>query len=128
MKYFVVMLVIWCYNVYIDIRGDVVMNINSNDYNIDNDLEISDIDSQNVLDIFQLQDGIYAFGCITCKHNDICKVYLYVERSNEVTSNLLQKEFPLTKMENAKAYFNKLKELVKSKDLFKILKYVNEGL
>ena len=104
------------------------MNINSNDYNIDNDLEISDIDSQNVLDIFQLQDGIYAFGCITCKDNDICKVYLYVERSNEVTSNLLQKEFPLTKMENAKAYFNKLKELVKSKDLFKILKYVNEGL
>lgn len=104
------------------------MNINSNDYNIDNDLEISDIDSQNVLDIFQLQDGIYAFGCITCKHNDICKVYLYVERSNEVTSNLLQKEFPLTKMENAKAYFNKLKELVESKDLFKILKYVNEGL
>ena len=104
------------------------MNINSNDYNIDNDLEISDIDSQNVLDIFQLQEGIYAFGCIICKHDDICKVYLYVERSNEVTSNLLQKEFPLTKMENAKAYFNKLKELVKSKDLFKILKYVNEGL
>lgn len=104
------------------------MNINSKNNNIDNDLEISDIDSQNVLDIFQLQEGIYAFGCIICKHDDICKAYLYVERSNEVTSNLLQKEFPLTKMENAKAYFNILKELVKSKDLFKILKYVNEGL
>lgn len=102
------------------------MNINSNDYSIDKDQEISDIDSQNVFDIFQLQDGIYAFGCIICKCDDICKVYLYVERSNEVTSNLLQKEFPLTKMENAKAYFNKLKELVKLKDLFEILKCVSQ--
>lgn len=102
------------------------MNINSNNYNIDNNLEISNVDSQNVLDIFQLQDGIYTFGCIICKHNDICKVYLYVERSNEVTSNLLQKEFPLDSMENARTYFNKLKELVKLKDLFEVLKCVNK--
>ena len=40
------------------------MNINSNDYNIDNDLDIFDIDYQNVHDIFQLQDGNYAFRCL----------------------------------------------------------------
>ena len=102
------------------------MNIN-NEYNIDDGLEISDIDSQNVLDIFQLQDGIYAFGCITCKHNDICKVYLYVERSNEVTSNLLLKEFPLNKWEEANIYFNELEELVNLKDLYKILSCVAKG-
>lgn len=103
------------------------MNINNDNNNIENNnLGISDKNSQNVLDIFQLQDGIYAFGCITCKQNDIYKVYLYVERSNEVTSNLLQKSFPLNKMEDSNAYFNKLKELVKLKDLFEILKYVSE--
>ena len=90
------------------------------------------IDSQesviedNILDIYQQENQNDTFGCVMCKKNSTYKVYLYVERSNEVTSNLLQKEFPLTKMENAKAYFNKLKELVRLKDLFEILKCVSQ--
>lgn len=59
-----------------------------------------------------------------CKENSTYKVYLYVERSNEVTSNLLLKEFPLNKQKEANAYFNKLEELVDLKDLFKILSCV----
>ncbi len=62
-----------------------------------------------------------------CKKNSIYRVYLYVEKSNEVTSNLLLKEFSLNKREDANIYFNELEELVNLKDLFKILSCVAEG-
>ena len=62
-----------------------------------------------------------------CKKNSIYRVYLYVEKSNEVTSNLLLKEFSLNKREEANIYFNELEELVNLKDLFKILSCVAEG-
>ena len=61
------------------------------------------------------------------KENSIYKVYLYVEKSNEVTSNLLLKEFSLNKREETNIYFNELEELVNLKDLFKILSCVAEG-
>lgn len=43
----------------------------------------------NVLDIYQQENQNDTFGCVMCKENSTYKVYLYVERSNEVTSNLL---------------------------------------
>lgn len=81
----------------------------------------------NVLDIYQQENQNDTFGCVMCKENSTYKVYLYVERSNEVTSNLLLKEFPLNKWEEANIYFNKLEELVNLKDLFKILSCVAKG-
>ena len=78
----------------------------------------------NILDIYQQENQNDTFGCVMCKENSIYRVYLYVERSNEVTSNLLLKEFPLNKLEEANIYFNKLEELVNLKDLFKILSCV----
>jgi hypothetical protein len=51
----------------------------------------------NILDIYQQENQNDTFGCVMCKENSIYRVYLYVERSNEVTSNLLLKEFPLNK-------------------------------
>lgn len=62
-----------------------------------------------------------------CKKNSIYRVYLYVEKSNEVTSNLLLKEFSLNKREDANIYFNELEEIVNLKDLFKILSCVAKG-
>lgn len=62
-----------------------------------------------------------------CKKNSIYRVYLYVEKSNEVTSNLLLKEFSLNKREDANIYFNELEELVNLKDLFKILSCAAKG-
>ena len=61
------------------------------------------IDSQksvikdNILDIYQQENQHNTFGCVMRKEKSTYKVYLYVERSNEVTSNLLLKEFPLNK-------------------------------
>lgn len=61
------------------------------------------IDSQksviedNILDIYQQENQNDTFGCVMCKERLTYKVYLYVERSNEVISNLLLKEFPLNK-------------------------------
>lgn len=75
----------------------------------------------NILDIYQQENQNNTFGCVMCKENSTYKVYLYVERSNEVTSNLLLKEFPLNKQKEANTYFNKLEELVNLKDLSKIL-------
>lgn len=43
----------------------------------------------NILDIYQQENQNDTFGCVMCKENSIYKVYLYVERSNKVTSNLL---------------------------------------
>lgn len=51
----------------------------------------------NILDIYQQENQNDTFGCVMCKESLTYKVYLYVERSNEVTSNLLLKEFPLNK-------------------------------
>ena len=51
----------------------------------------------NILDIYQQENQHNTFGCVMCKENSIYRVYLYVERSNEVTSNLLLKEFSLNK-------------------------------
>lgn len=51
----------------------------------------------NILDIYQQENQNDTFGCVMCKENLIYRVYLYVERSNEVTSNLLLKKFPLNK-------------------------------
>lgn len=65
------------------------------------------IDSQksviedNILDIYQQENQHNTFGCVMRKENSTYKVYLYVEKSNEVTSNLLLKEFPLNKWEEA---------------------------
>ena len=75
----------------------------------------------NILDIYQQENQHNTFGCVMRKENSTYKVYLYVERSNEVTSNLLLKEFPLNKQKEANTYFNKLEELVNLKDLSKIL-------
>ncbi len=61
------------------------------------------IDSQksviedNILDIYQQENQHNTFGCVMRKENSTYKVYLYVERSNEVISNLLLNEFPLNK-------------------------------
>lgn len=61
------------------------------------------IDSQksviedNILDIYQQENQHNTFGYVMRKENSTYKVYLYVERSNEVISNLLLKEFPLNK-------------------------------
>ena len=91
------------------------------------------IDSQksviedNILDIYQQENQNDTFGCVMCKENSTYKVYLYVEKSNEVTSNLLLKEFSLNKREEANIYFNELEELVNLKDLFKILSCVAKG-
>lgn len=71
----------------------------------------------NILDIYQQENQHDTFGCVMCKENSTYKVYLYVERSNEVTSNLLLKEFPLNKWEEASIYFNKLEELTNKKQL-----------
>ena len=78
----------------------------------------------NILDIYQQENQNNTFGCVMCKEKSTYKVYLYVERSNEVTSNLLLKEFSLNKWEETNIYFNKLEELVDLKDLFKILSCV----
>lgn len=51
----------------------------------------------NILVIYQQENQHNTFGCVMCKKNSIYRVYLYVERSNEVISNLLLKEFPLNK-------------------------------
>ncbi|MEE0684417.1 MAG: hypothetical protein UC703_08460 [Bacilli bacterium] len=91
------------------------------------------IDSQesviedNILDIYQQENQHNTFGCVMCKKNSIYRVYLYVEKSNEVTSNLLLKEFSLNKREETNIYFNELEELVNLKDLFKILSCVAKG-
>ena len=51
----------------------------------------------NILDIYQQENQHNTFGCVMCKKNSIYRDYLYVERSNEVISNLLRKELPLNK-------------------------------
>lgn len=51
----------------------------------------------NTLDIYQQEHQGNTFGCVMCKENSTYRVYLYVEKSNEVTSNLLLKEFSLNK-------------------------------
>ena len=101
----------------IDIRGEVVMNINKEK------LAIED----SILDIYQQENQNDTFGCVMYKKNSIYKVYLYVERSNKVTSNPFLKEILLNGQKKANVYFNKLEELVDLKDLFKILSYVAKG-
>lgn len=54
--------------------------------NIDNQKSATE---DNILDIYQQEHQGNTFGCVMCKENSTYKVYLYVERSNEVTSNLL---------------------------------------
>lgn len=92
--------------------------------NIDNQKSVIE---DNTLDIYQQEHQGNTFGCVMCKENSTYRVYLYVEKSNEVTSNLLLKEFSLNKWEEANIYFNELEELVNLKDLFKILSCVAKG-
>lgn len=86
----IVYIIIWCYNVSIDIRGEVVININKEKLTIED----------NILDIYQQENQNDTFGCVMRKENSTYKVYLYVERSNEVTSNLFSKLADLNIMLN----------------------------
>lgn len=54
----------------------------------------------NILDIYQQENQHDTFGCVMRKENSTYKVSLYVERSNEVTSNLFSKLADLNIMLN----------------------------
>ena len=73
---------------------------------------INENNIMEVIDIFQLQKGLIVLGCIIGKKNNTYKVYLYMEKNNNLISKLYEKKFSLENKDNAMVYFSNLKKLV----------------
>ena len=73
---------------------------------------IKDNNIMEVIDVFQLQKGLIVLGCIIGKKNNAYKVYLYIEKDNNIISKLYEKKFSLENKDNAMAYFSNLKKMV----------------
>ena len=54
---------------------------------------IKDNNIMEVIDVFQLQKGLIVLGCIIGKKNNAYKVYLYIEKDNNIISKLYEKKF-----------------------------------